>query len=177
MHEFLVQHEKELIFLTGCIFLPCLLLTALFYVGFSERNISGLLNERQLFPLIHLAALLLLGWLDFTLTRIAGKQGNTDHLKMRLTMMSVLICLALFIPYNESPFVQTVHVVLTYAAFVYMNTVYWRLCRYDLTVRNVYLCALATAFFLCLGAGEIIGIAEVIYASACSILLSVLALK
>lgn len=97
---------------------------------------------------------------------------------MQIVIMSVLIILALFITWQtDSPFLQSVHIFLSYAAFVYMNLMFYRYCSSYVNERNIYLCIAATAFLISLGAGEVMGVSEVLYAAGCSVLLTLIAMK
>ncbi len=178
MRRFLHQHQKTITFLIGCVLIPLLLFCAFLWTGFSERNLSGLLSEKAFFPFAHLGCLFMLMWLDYTLWRISNHAESPKKRMVQIVIMSVLIILALFIIWQtDSPFLQSVHIFLSYAAFVYMNLMFHRYCSSYVNERNIYLCIAATAFLISLGAGEVLGVSEVLYGAGCSVLLTLIALK
>lgn len=178
MRGFLLQHQKKLILFIGCGLIPFILLSTLLWIGFSERNLSGLLTEPSFFPFVHIAFLLMLAWLVFVLSRIAQPVSPLSRRVKEFSLMSVLIAMALFLGWDpDNGMIQTVHIILSYAAFVYMNVLFFRYCYMYEKERKIYLALAFTAFMISVAYGEVSGISEVLYASACSILLSWIASK
>lgn len=178
MQRFLLQHQKALILTIGCGLIPLVLISTLLWIGISERNLSGLLIEPAFFPYVHIAFLFMLAWLILMLEMIAAKVSDARKRHMQFLLMGVLITAALFIGWHpENGMIQTVHIILSYAAFVYMNVLFFRYCYLYEKERMIYLALSATAFVISVAAGEVSGISEVLYASGCSVLLSLIAVK
>jgi ABC-type Na+ efflux pump permease subunit len=178
MHKFLLQHQKMLIFSIGCVLIPCMLASTLLWMGFSERNFSGLLAESTFFPWIHIGSLLMLAWLCMMLWIIARDSRDKKQIIIQLLILSILISSALFIRWDfDNSLLQSIHIFLSYAAFVYMNLMFYRYCSSYVNERNIYLCIAATAFLISLGAGEVLGVSEVLYGAGCSVLLTLIVLK
>ena len=161
---------------TGIFLIPCMLACSLLYTGFHEVNLTGMLNDPVWGIAAKAASLLMLGWLLGMLYVIAK---DTDrYLWLRLAVLAILIIAALFIPYsNEESLLSGFHIAVSYAAFIWMNMLFFRYCRFCAIERNIYVCVSVFAFLLSLTTGMVTGISEIIYAAACSILLSLIALK
>ena len=178
MHKFLLQHQKVLIFSIGCVLIPCMLASTLLWMGFSERNFSGLLAESTFFPWIHIGSLLMLAWLCMMLWIIARDSRDKKQIIIQLLILSILISSALFIRWDfDNSLLQSIHIFLSYAAFIYMNLLFYRYCHLYLYEGKIYLALVFTAFMISLSQGVIMGISEVLYAGTCSVLLSLIAMK
>lgn len=166
---------RPLIFGIGCVIIPLILLSTLLWIGFSERNLSGLLSEPSFFPFVHIAFFLMLGWLLFMLYLISGKERK---IHAQLVLLAVLISGALCIGYKpDSPLMQSVHLILSYGSFAYMNLLFYRICGFYVRERNIYLSVGLAALLISFTAGVVSGISEVLCGSCCSILLTRIALK
>lgn len=146
------------------------------YIGFSERNLSGLLNEAAFFPFVHLCAMFMLAWLIYLLKILSERSSSKLKPVPSLLLLAVLITAALWIGWSsENSFIATVHIVLSYGGFVWMNVLFYAWASYNQTYVRIYLCLGFTAFMLSVGLGYVSGISEVIYGVGCSVLLSLLA--
>jgi hypothetical protein len=151
---------------------------SMLYIGLSERNLSGLLNEAAFFPFAHLAAMFMLGWLIYLLKILADQSSSKLKPVPSLILLAVLITAALWIGWSgENGLIATVHILLSYGGFVWMNVLFYEWASYNQTYVRIYLCLSFTAFMLSVGLGYVSGISEVIYGSGCSVLLSILAAK
>lgn len=178
MHKHLSDSRKRIIFLIGCILIPLLLLSALFYIGFSERNLSGLLNESAYFPFVHVSSFVMLAWLVFLLSVCSSAHCTRKHAFRKLGILILLISASLIIGYSfESSFIATLHIALAYAGLVYMNVLFYEWCREHTDIVRIYICLTLTAFLFSAGSGYVSGISEVLYGAGCSVLLTVCALR
>ena len=175
MEELRPVHCRAFIFAVGCVIIPLILCSTLLWIGFSERNLSGLLSEPSFFPFVHIAFFMMLGWLLLMLYIISGRQRK---IHAELILLAVLISGALCIGYKpDSPAMQSVHLILSYGAFAYMNLLFYRTCGFYVRERNIYLSVCFCALLISFTAGVVSGISEVLYGSCCSILLTLIALK
>ena len=176
MFDFMRQRKRILILFTGCLLVPFLLGLTLFYIGFSERNLSGLLNEPSFFPYVHIAAMCMLAWLIYLLNILARKCDSRLKPGPGLVLLALLISGALWIGWSSTNgFLAFVHIALGYGGLVWMNVLFYAWVRYETRYVNIYICLCFTAFIWSVSKGYVSGISEVLYAAGCSVLLSLYA--
>jgi hypothetical protein len=151
---------------------------SMLYIGLSERNLSGLLNEAAFFPFAHLAAMFMLGWLIYLLKILADQSSSKLKPVPSLILLAVLITAALWIGWSgENGLIATVHILLSYGGFVWMNVLFYAWARYSTRYVKIYICLGFTAFMLSVSLGYVSGISEVLYGAGCSVLLSLCAVS
>ena len=176
MLRFLKQQKQFLILLCGCLLIPFLLCLTLFYIGFSERNLSGLLNEEAFFPYIHLGGMFMLAWLIYILKELADRCESKLKTAPSLLLLAVLITSSLWIGWSSTDgLTATVHIMLAYGGFVWMNILFYAWARFYTAAVKIYVCLGFTAFILSVSLGYVSGISEVIYGAGCSVLLALCA--
>ena len=175
MEKQAVQYRSMIKF-TGVFLIPAMLACSLLFTGFHEVNLTGMLNDPAWGMTAKVSAVMMLAWLLLMLALIA--KGTERYLKLRLCVLAILIIAALFIPYsNEESILSGFHIAISYAAFIWMNLLFFRYCRFYTNERNIYVCVSVFAFMLSLTTGMVTGISEIVYGIACSILLTLIALK
>ena len=172
------QLKNHLILFIGCLIIPGLLLLTLLYIGFSERNLSGLLNEEAFFPYVHIAAMFMLAWLVYLLGILSRRCESKLKTVPSLFLLALLISASLWIGWSSTDgFLATVHIMLAYAGFVWMNVLFYAWARYSTRYVKIYICLGFTAFMLSVSLGYVSGISEVLYGAGCSVLLSLCAVS
>ena len=146
MHGFFVQHQSRIRRCIGMILIPLLCASCFLYTGFGERNLSGLLNEAVWKPYVLAGCALMLAWLVHCLNRIAYQTEKADRIRS-LTVLSILIAAALLLPWSGfGSLMSDIHIAVSYAAFVWMNLLFYRWCRFYEAERNIYICLMMTSF-------------------------------
>lgn len=160
-------HQHKLIFIIGCVIIPSILYGALFY--YKEENISGLLKTISL-P-AYIICFLLLAWLVFLLFH----EGKNILKHLDYIVLIILISISLLLPYtSEAAINSNLHIIFAYAALIFMNILFYKIHFNNFKYRNIYSIICLFCFFHCVLAMRITGLAEVTYASAVSILLTLL---
>lgn len=172
MRYFSPQHKKGFIRFIGCVVIPLVLTAPLLYFGIRDYNITGLLNLDGYGLFFHVLAGILLIWMDVLLYRVMKKERISSRY---LIILNILILIALTVPYQEGlSLMNTVHITAAYAAFVFFVCLFACLLRLYPKHLLCFIMICIFCIFLCLGAGKVTGLAEVVFGSSVSILLSLL---
>ena len=160
-------HQHKLIFFFGCIVVPFVLFGALFY--YRANNVTELLMNVGTGA--YITTFILLVWLVYLLYQ----EGKNILKPIELIILVVLISIPLLLPYTHEAAINTnLHIILSYAALIYMNTLFFKLHYTNTKYRNIYSIVCMFCFFHCLLSMRITGLAEIVYASTVSILLTLL---
>lgn len=150
--------------LTGSITIPILLFMPLLLMHSVRHNYSVFLANAEYGLKAHILFLALAGWLYAVLKDRTGRV---------FYVFLILAIGALIVPYSqkESLF-ASIHLLLAYAAFVSFQIVLWEAFQNDLVFFFLYSGILFPVFLITITYGQITGIAQAVYASSVSILIS-----
>ncbi|MBR2066828.1 MAG: hypothetical protein IJ875_00950 [Solobacterium sp.] len=160
--------QPLILYFIGCFFIPSFLFSTLFFYGYKEYNYTGLLNVIGL-P-AYFFSLLILVYFIFSLVKLS----NGILKKEQLITLTILILISLFLPYQEETSIfSNMHILLSYVSFVYMNYLFY--CLYPILKNYIplYTILLCVCFYLCLKEMKVSGLAEILYASFLSIIITI----
>lgn len=171
----ILQIEKSIRMLCGYVLFPLCLTVMMFKAGINEYNFTGLLNLRGYSAVMRCAAMIMLVWCIRTLWII--HHSIPGYLPMRtyillLAVFAACTGAAVFIPYIEGTMYATMHLCAAYSAFVIFNILMTDVLCSTFSSRTFYLAGIFFAALLCFTAGQITGLAELVYACMVSILLT-----
>lgn len=167
------QLEKYVRLFCGYLLFPFLLTFGLWKAGFTDYNITGLLNLSHMSIATRTIAVCMLVWILRTLYIISQQQLMIKE-KMQRYIFLFAICalLAIFIPYIVGTIYSTLHLLFSYVSFFLFNLILFYLLKPYSICWQIYLCVILFAILLCFTAGQITGLSELIYAITVSVLLS-----
>lgn len=166
--------KNKLLQLLGYCIIPILLGCPFLYVNPLKENYSIFFAEKSIITTL---LSILLGFFFFYLFYEAGKKQYLSYWKSSCILLYFLFLLSLFLPYIENTWFTGLHVFIAYILFLMINILMYRLLIYDKDLYSIYFGILLFGFFISLYFQSVNGIAEWIYATEVSIILTYLITK
>ncbi|MCH3960983.1 MAG: hypothetical protein LKF53_09500 [Solobacterium sp.] len=175
-----LQLEKWIRCLCGFLIFPALLIFSLCHAGLQTYNFTGLLGIQAYHTWILLSAACMLAWCIRSLWIAAAEDLLLASAKKKTIILLILFAVctvgALFTPYIEGSFAAALHLLFAYAAFLFFNAVYLNILKGHAGYASCYFGMLFFVCLLCFTAGQISGLAELVYACMMSIQLTMLSI-
>lgn len=165
-----LQIEKFLRALCGYILFPVLMIFALLRAGIQNYNFTGLLNLAPAAVYIKSAAFLMLVW--YIRTFILLKNNESRAFRLCLILFSICAAGAVLTPYINGTAYAAIHLFFSYSALLFFQILLLPLLISESVFRLLYIGGTFFCAMLCLSAGEISGLSELIYACMISELLT-----
>ena len=173
MRKKFLHLENRFRLFCGFILFPLLLILVMFQAGITEYNFTGLLNLPGTGIYIKGMSVIILGWMLHTLWILAiQKLQKPLSLCIWMILFTIGAMGAIVTPYIDGSFCATLHLFFSYSAAVLFNIMLYILYPTDSKIRTLYLAGMFFCALLCVAAGKVTGLAELIYACMVSILLS-----
>lgn len=168
-----LQLERWIRIACGYVIFPLLFMIVLWKAGMQEYNITGLLNNDTYSLLMKISSLIILAWFIRTSYIIRQRtqllHNGTDRW---LFLFSICTIGAVFTPYIPGSLSADIHLLFSYAALIFFNLLFYDLTSDQISIRNIYFAGLFFCALLCFTAGEITGLAELIFACMVSVLMT-----
>jgi hypothetical protein len=175
-----LQLEKWIRCLCGFLIFPAMLIFSLCRAGLQAYNFTGLLGIQTYHIWILLSAACMLAWCIRSLWAAAAKDlllaSSKKLIIILLSLFAICTIGALFTPYIEGSFSAGMHLVSAYAAFLFFNAIYLNILKLHAGYRSCYFGMLFFVCLLCFTAGQISGLAELVYACMVSVQLTMLSI-
>ena len=137
-------------------------------------NFTGLRTDSVFGIWFYITAICTAAYLFYALHTLGRQTIRKNELPILLLIMTV----SLFMPYRSAgDLVSNIHIILAYAAFLYMNILLARIVDFNRRIISIYVCLLIPCILLIITAMSITGLSETIYVCGVSIILTQLLVK
>ena len=163
--------KKGFYLFIGYILVPILLGVPFLFVSPITENYS---TYSLIMPSSYLIILLGIALFFLYLFYMLGKRYHLSYWNTTCLVYFILFLCTIFIPYIEKTWLSGFHVFLAYLLFIVVNVMMYRILQFHQNLYQIYVCMTILCFFITLLYNSVNGLAEWIYASCISIILTYL---